>query len=265
MVYAERGYGDTIQFAPLARRLGKQAGEVRFEVTTPRVRLFKEGFVGGNLEVIERTSNPHLVATAKRYDYAVPLMSLPARLPLALDELPASGPYIKPAASERAQFAQRFAAAKGRKIGFAWTGRPTHAEDRKRTLPLERLRALFLVEGITWYSLQVGPASAEIAQTRLPLVDLAPHFNDFAATAAAIAELDMVIAVDTVVAHLGAALGKPVWIMLPAVSDWRWLQGREGSPWYPTVRLFRQPAIGDWDGVIAALLRALTELQRTGK
>ena len=214
VVYAEQGYGDTIQFAPLARRLAEQAGEVLFEVTTPQVRLFKEGFAGGNLEVVERTRNPDIIATLKPYHYVVPLMSLPARLSLSLGDLPLCGPYIKPPTAARAQWAKRFAGAKGCKIGLAWAGRPTHAEDRKRSLTLERLRALFLVQGISWYSLQVGPASAQIAETKLPLVDLAPHFNDFADTAAII-ELSVVIAVDTAVAHLGAAMGKSVWILLP--------------------------------------------------
>ncbi len=262
VVYAEQGYGDTIQFAPLARRLAEQAGEVLFEVTTPQVRLFKEGFAGGNLEVVERTRNPDIIATLKPYHYVVPLMSLPARLSLSLGDLPLCGPYIKPPTAARAQWAKRFAGAKGCKIGLAWAGRPTHAEDRKRSLTLERLRALFLVQGISWYSLQVGPASAQIAETKLPLVNLAPHFNDFADTAAAIIELDVVIAVDTAVAHLGAAMGKSVWILLPAVADWRWLQARADSPWYSSVRLFRQPRIGDWDSVVAEVLRALTELVR---
>ena len=259
VVYAEQGYGDTIQFAPLARRLAEQAGEVLLEVTTPQVRLFKEGFAGGNLHVVERTRNADIIATPKPYHYVVPLMSLPARLSLSLGELPLCGPYIAPQVAAHAAWAKRFAAAKGERIGLAWAGRPTHAEDRKRSLRLERLRALFLLEGINWYSLQVGPASAQIAETNLPLVDLAPHFKDFADTAAAISELDLVIAVDTAVAHLGAALGKTVWVLLPAVADWRWLQGRSDSPWYPTMRLFRQPTIGDWDSVLADVLRALTE------
>jgi ADP-heptose:LPS heptosyltransferase len=122
-------------------------------------------------------------------------------------------------------------------------------------LPLLRLK------GVRWFSLQVGEHAADLAHLPAGLVtDLAPRLSDFAETAAAIANLDLVIAVDTAVAHLAGALGRPAWVLLPHMSDWRWLLERPDSPWYPTLRLFRQFSPGDWDSVIVRAADALTDL-----
>ena len=261
VVFAEQGYGDAIQFAPLATRVAEQAGAVLLEVTTPLVRLFRESFEGGNIAVLERTNDPHRVATKRAYDYVVPMMSLPDRFGLEIEDLPLfAHPYLKPAPADNAAWAERLAAASGLKVGLAWAGRPTHGDDHKRSMTLERLRPLFELEGISWHSLQVGPSTAQLAAANLPIADLSSALKDFADTTAATAQLDLVITVDTVIAHIAGALGKPVWLMLPAIAEWRWLREGSESPWYPTARLFRQPAIGDWDSLVAEVKGALASL-----
>ena len=260
IVYTEQGFGDSILVAPLVRRLAAQAGTVLLEVLSPQLRLFRESFEGGNIEVIERPADVNRVGTSRPYDYVVPLMSLPDRLGLKLEDLPlSSGPYLKPLRADKAAWAKRLAGARGLKVGLTWAGRPK--PEPRRSVPLERLRPLFGVEGIAWHSLQIGPGSEQLAAAQLPIADLGPQIKDFADTAAIISELDLVISIDTAVAHLAGAMQKPVWIMLFAVPDWRWQRGRGDSPWFPTARLFRQPAIDDWDSVVAEMGRALAEFR----
>jgi hypothetical protein len=146
------------------------------------------------------------------------------------------------------------------KVGLAWAGNPEHKGNRSRTLALARLAPLLAVDGVGWYGIQVGRPADEVK--RLPqgtLTDLSPQLSDFAETAGAILNLDLVIAVDTAVAHLAGALARPAWIMIAFSPDWRWLLGRDDSPWYPSVRLYRQPAPGDWDSVIARVAADLAE------
>jgi hypothetical protein len=260
-VYAEQGFGDAIQFSPLVDRLVADAAHVVFEVTTPLVRLFRQSFKGGNVTVVERPAEPLRTAVTRPVDYVAALMSLPHWLGISVASLPLARPYMR--AADNGGWAGRIDAAAGRKIGLVWAGRPTHSDDRKRSLALAQLLPLYSIPDCAWYSLQVGPARDQLAAAPHPIVDLSPHLGDFADTAAAIAQLDLVVAVDTAVAHLAAAMGKPVCILLPAVPDWRWLKLRSDSPWYPSVRLFRQPKIGDWDSAIAALRHFLLETGAT--
>jgi ADP-heptose:LPS heptosyltransferase len=148
------------------------------------------------------------------------------------------------------------------KVGLVWAGRSTHTNDKNRSLVLRQLAPLAAIEGIQFYSLQKGPAAAQVIDdcpAALNLIDYGDKLTDFAETAAMIENLDLVITVDTAVAHLAGALAKPVWVLLPFVPDWRWLLDREDSPWYPTMRLFRQKAIGQWDQVIARVAQCLSE------
>ena len=256
LVYGEQGWGDVMQFAPLVRRL-EAARHVVLEVGPPLVALFQENFAHGNVEVISCDANPDRVNTERPLDYAVPLLSMPERLGLRLHDLPLATAYLRANAKKASQWRTRLATGAGLKVGIAWAGSPTHKNDRNRSVALERLRRIFAVAGITWYSLQIGARANEPALHGLPLSDLSDGLNDFVDTAAAITNLDLVISVDTSVAHLAAALGKPTWILLPAVADWRWLRVREDSPWYPGVRLFRQPVLGDWEAVGVAVADAL--------
>ena len=148
-----------------------------------------------------------------------------------------------------------------RRIGLAWTGRPTHPNDRRRSIPLARLAPLAAPGRASFVSLQKPMPPADLpAVAQLPgLADLSAELADFGETAALIANLDLVITVDTAIAHLAGAMARPVWIMLPKASDWRWLLDRSDSPWYPTARLFRQITPGAWDPVIAAIAAALAQ------
>jgi hypothetical protein len=148
-----------------------------------------------------------------------------------------------------------------RRIGLAWTGRPTHPNDRRRSMPLARLAPLAGAGGASFVSLQKPMPAADAASLGLfpGLADVSAELTDFGETAALIANLDLVITVDTAMGHLTGAMGKPVWIMLPKASDWRWLLDRSDSPWYPTARLFRQQTPGAWDPVVAEVAAALAE------
>jgi ADP-heptose:LPS heptosyltransferase len=139
------------------------------------------------------------------------------------------------------------------KIGLAWAGRPTHKQDKERSVKLARFANVSKIEGVKLFSLQKGPAAAEAnpAPAGMSIANLTGGLADFSDTAAFVANLDLVIAVDTAVVHLAGALGKPVWTLLAFAPDWRWLLARDDSPWYPSMRLFRQPAIGDWNAVFA--------------
>ena len=147
------------------------------------------------------------------------------------------------------------------KVGIAWAGRPTHQNDANRSSAFSHFTELMGLADVAFYSLQTGPAAGDIAAHGCEafVTDIAARINDFANTAAVIGQLDLVISVDTAVAHLAGALGKPVWVVVPHPGDWRWMMGRDDSPWYPTMRLFRQPAAGDWDAVIGEVGAALRD------
>jgi ADP-heptose:LPS heptosyltransferase len=151
---------------------------------------------------------------------------------------------------------------------LVWAGNKEHRGDRRRSITLDHIAPLLAISGIAWCSLQVGPRAADVAALPAGMItDLSAKLTDFAETAGAILNLDLVIAVDTAVVHLTGALGKPCWVMLPFSPDWRWMLDREDSPWYPSLRLFRQPALGDWKSVVARLrtdLAALAAIRESG-
>jgi hypothetical protein len=192
-------------------------------------------------------------------DAHLPLLSAAGALGIVPATIPNDVPYLAADQAHRAavaaELAQRPAA---RKVGLVWAGNALHPNDIRRSVPLAALAPLFDVAGIAWFSLQKGEASDEparvpAAQVLMPL----PADNDLDDTAAHIAELDLVISVDTSIAHLAGALGTPVWILLPYAPDWRWQLSRTDSPWYPTARLFRQPRRGDWSAVVDDIAAAL--------
>ena len=189
------------------------------------------------------------------YDYQIPLLSLPMRLNVELESLSDQTPYIVPPKKIRRLISTPDKAK--RNIGIVWAGNATHANDRNRSCPLSSLMPLFDVPHISWFSLQVGIRAADIERCQAPLQDLSPYLNDFTTTAATISDLDLVISVDTAVAHLAGAMGTPVWILLPYSPDWRWMMERRDSPWYPSATLFRQRRSGDWDAVALAVIRKL--------
>ena len=242
-VYAEQGLGDTLQFVRYVPMLAELGAEVVLEVQPPLLTLL-EGLHPA-VQVIVKGERPHKV------DWHSPLLSLPGAFGTDLSNIPAPAPYLRADAGKCAAWSHRLAAGSLR-VGVVWTGNPEHTRDRLRSIPFSQFRRLTHIAGATFYGLQKGLTAIqreEVASER-SVVDLGAELQDFNDTAAIVANLDLVITVDTSVAHLAGALGKPVWILLPHAPDWRWLRERADSPWYPTARLFRQTAAGRWDRVL---------------
>lgn len=255
LLHAEQGLGDTLQFIRYVPLIAARAAHVIVAVQPSLLRLISAS-LSDSVEV-KAAADP-LPGT----DVHCPLMSLPFVLGTTLQSIPACVPYIKadPLAAERWRNRLNAAAAGSIKVGVVWAGRPQHTNDTNRSISLERLVPLFGIHNARWFSLQVGDRKADLSRISSHLIaDLSGFLSDFSETAAAVMCLDLVITVDTAVAHLAGALGKTVWVMLPFVSDWRWLIGRDDSPWYPTARLFRQQQRGDWGSVVEYLHRALAE------
>jgi len=183
-----------------------------------------------------------------------------------LDGIPATVPYIAIDPSGVTTFERQIASMPGLKVGLVWAGNPKKRTDRDRSLTLSTLGPILALPDIVFFSLQKGSRAAEAAAGPLAgrIIDLGANLNDFADTAAAMSCLDLVISVDTAVAHLAGALAKPVWTLLPFAPDWRWLLDRDDSPWYPTMRLFRQPYRGDWASVVAYAANELRLYNSTG-
>ncbi len=257
LVWGEQGYGDILQFAPLVPRLAAQGAEVLFEVPTPLVRLLRQSLDG--VRVIERPANPHSLSVDMPLDFVLPQMSLPERLGLTPQDLPLSATArLHPLPGDQQSWAKRLAAETRPKVGLVWAGRPEHAEDALRSMPFTLLRPLLANRRVAWQSLQIGPRAADLAQAEPGSIgDLAPQIGDFADTAAAIANLDLVIAVDTATAHLACGMGKPTWLLLPRVSDWRWSDEVVAGRWYPSLRIFRQAETGDWARLVDQVEAAL--------
>src|SRR5262249_42315398 len=251
LLQAEQGFGDTIQFIRYAPLVRACCARVVLQCPGALVRLMAT--VDGVDEVTPEVEPP--TGAAAR----APLLSLMHLFATRLETIPASVPYLAADPARIAKFRERIAGAAGLKVGLVWAGSPKHKNDRNRSIPLDALAPLLAMEGVTFISLQKGERAAEITENYgQRVIDLGPHLDDFADTAAAMSCLDLVIAVDTAVAHLAGALAIPVWVLLPFAPDWRWLQEREDNPWYPTMRLYRQPAIGDWG---AMLHRVAADLQ----
>jgi tetratricopeptide (TPR) repeat protein len=252
LLYAEQGLGDTMQFVRYVPLVAKLGGEVVLEVQ-PALHDLLAGTEGAS-RVIRRGE------TLPDFTWQCPLMSLPLALGTELETIPASVPYIAADAARVEAWRERLQK-NTRRIGLAWAGNPGHSRDRLRSISLEQLTPLLNVEGTTYYSLQFG-AGAEQMKLLPPgvrLIDLGDELKDFANVAAIVANLDLVISIDSAVAHLAGALGKPVWILLNKGCDWRWFLGREDSPWYPTARLFRQSAPGEWLEVVKRIELALRQ------
>jgi hypothetical protein len=187
------------------------------------------------------------------------LLSLPLIFATRSDSIPASIPYLFADSELSSQWSARLSNSTGKKVGIVWAGAAGFANDRNRSLPLALLAPLAQIADVNLYSLQKGEASVQASslEQKMNLIDHTALLNDFADTAAAIANLDLVISVDTAVAHLAGAMGKPIWLLLPYSPDWRWLLERDDSPWYPTMRLFRQKTAGNWPETMERVADAL--------
>jgi tetratricopeptide (TPR) repeat protein len=256
LVHAEQGMGDVIQFCrylPLLRARGART-VLLIDGAWRRLASLLRSLDGVDLLALD-------LADAGAFDLHCPLLDLPLRFGTELATIPARVPYLA-AGPARADWRARLAGDGTPRIGLVWAGNRNNTRDRLRSLELELLLPLLALPGLRWFGLQVGDGRDDLETRRMPpgFTDLGPELHDFADTAAALAELDLTISVDTSVAHLSGALARPTWVLLPAAPDWRWLLERTDSPWYPTARLFRQPAAGDWASVAARVAEALTAL-----
>jgi hypothetical protein len=197
-------------------------------------------------------------------DFHTPLMSLPLAFGTRLRTIPGKRAYLSADPDTLQLWRNRLLSDQGRlKVGLVWAGNPEFAAARTKACPVEQLQPLLATESVSFFSLQKGGAAsdaAQLGQECAHFLDFSEQLHDFDETAALISELDLVITVDTAVAHLAGAMAKPTWILLPFSADWRWLMDREDSPWYPSVRLFRQGRAGDWESLITRVAKALQEM-----
>jgi len=253
LVRAEQGLGDTLQFIRYLPLVQRRGGRVILVCQSPLVRLLSRSR-GLGVERLLAHGDP-----LPEHDVHVPLLSLPGLLGTTLESVPADVPYLEAEPQRVAAWRQRLGSYRGLKIGIVWQGNPDHRMDRFRSTRLTQFASLARVPGVHLFSLQKGPEAEQLAALAgdFPVTDLGSGLEDFADTAAALKNLDLVVSVDTSVAHLAGALGVPVWVALPFVAEWRWLMSREDSPWYPTMRLFRQTGPGQWEGVFRRIAEAL--------
>jgi tetratricopeptide (TPR) repeat protein len=257
LLHAEQGYGDTLQFVRYAPLLAARGANVILEVQPELLRLLSP--TSGAAAVIARGKPlPH-------FDFHCPLLSLPLACATELATIPADVPYVAAGAGEVAAWRPRLPARRPL-IGLVWSGERTHDNDLNRSLRLAALSPLLDLPDVGFVSLQHDVRDDDLAllNDRRDVAQLGREFTDFADTAAAVALLDAVISVDTAVAHLAGAMGKPLFLLLPFAADFRWLRERADSPWYPTARLYRQPRFGDWDSVIDTLRRDLARADLAG-
>ena len=251
LLHCEQGYGDTllfVRYAPLVKQLGGQV----LLLVQPEVADLVSTCPGVDGVFTEEGSLPP-------FDVHLPLLSLPHVFQTNLGSIPASIPYLDIPARvpNRSGLCEYFARSQGRtRIAISWAGNPTHARDAQRSIPPEALLPLQDLPDVAWYAFQHG-------MTTVPpipgLASLAPLLSNFSDSAYALSGMDLVITVDTALAHLSGALGIPTLLLVSYLPDWRWLMGREDSPWYPSLRIYRQTSAGDWDTVIRQVLSDLTE------
>ena len=248
LVVVEQGYGDMIQFCRYLHRLRERFARIGLLTSPPLMRLMEWTF-GDHIEILVTFPGDY-----SAWDRYVMMMSLPRAFGTRVDTVPAETPYLRTPLPARQYWRRRLerAGANGPRIGVCWTGRREHRFNSVRSIPLDRLERLLSVADVTWVSLQMrdkrepGPRIPADAKW----IDWTQELSDFGVTAALVANLDLIIGIDSVNVHLAGALGVPVWLLNRRNSEWRWMAPRVDSPWYPTLRIFRQKSMGDWDGVV---------------
>jgi tetratricopeptide (TPR) repeat protein len=267
LLHAEQGLGDTIQLCRYVPLVAARGGYVMLQVQKPTARLLE------SLPTLRSGHGETSVLGKKLPDFDIecPLLSLPAVFGATVETVPWHGPYLGAdpalAAKKRMQFPNVRPSQKlgeqPLRVGLAWAGNPRYKADQQRSMHLKTLLPLLQMPGITWVSLQKGPAAEQLKELpgNIFVWDGSSQDRDLAETAALATTLDLIISTDTSVAHLAGALGMPVWILLPHLSDWRWMQQIETTPWYPTARLIRQSKPGDWEGVLKRVIGELDELR----
>jgi Tfp pilus assembly protein PilF len=241
LLWSEQGFGDMIQFfryVAVAKRLG---AKVILDVQTALVPLLASQNIADAVIAAGTPIPP--------FDYHLALMSMPRVVGTTILSVPDETPYIRPAPARAEHWKQRLSPITTRKIGLAWAGRPEHPNDHRRSLSPMLLRPLVDVKNVTYFTVQPRSTSVSVP-ANMPLLDVGVQLTDFADTAGLLSQLDLLITVDTSVAHLAGAMGRPVWLLLPFSPDWRWLMHRTDTPWYPSMTIFRQKKLGDWPEVI---------------
>jgi tetratricopeptide (TPR) repeat protein len=253
LIHAEQGLGDTLQFCRYATRVAQRGARVLLEVQAP-LRGLLQGLTG-----VAQVLSPGDPVPA--FDLQCPLLSLPLAFQTGLDNIPAAVPYLRASPAKIAQWQGALGSRTRPRVGLAWSGSSNHQHDHKRSIALAEFLTL-LPAGVQPVSLQkeVREADLPVLQRRPDLLHFGDALADFSDTAALCALVDVVVCVDTSVAHLAGALGRPVWLLLPVNPDWRWLLDRADSPWYPSARLFRQAMPGQWGDVLQDVRRALAGL-----
>ena len=253
LLHGEQGLGDALQFCRYVPLVAARGGRVILGLPAPLERVM------AGLPGVERFVSGQLPTDA--FDLHLPMLSLAEVFGTQMDTIPHRVPYLTAEPEPAARWGERLKEVGGLKVGIVWAGSPTHGNDRNRSIGLAPFARLAGIPGVSLVSIQKGPTEAQAATPPggFPLLNLSPDIRDFADTAAIMAGLDLVVCVDTSVAHLAGALGIPVWVLVPFAPDWRWMLDREDSPWYPTMRLFRQDRPGSWDGAMDRLERALRE------
>ncbi|UWU73221.1 tetratricopeptide repeat protein [Bradyrhizobium huanghuaihaiense] len=254
LLFAEYGLGDALHFVRYVSMVAAKGGRIVLQVQPALAGLLQQL---SDVTVIPRG------VPLPPFDLQLPLMSLPRIFGTTLDTVPADVPYLHPELAKLSRWRAALADVTALKVGVVWAGNARHKGDRQRSLSAEAVLPRLVMPGVQLYSLQKEPRpedAAVLAALGTDIIDLAPALGDFADTAAAVAALDLVIAVDTSVAHLAGALGRTVWMLTPYALDWRWLRDREDSPWYPTMRLFRQRSPREWDDPLLRLSAALAVL-----
>lgn len=257
LVHAEQGLGDTLQFIRYCSQVKSvTSAKVVLECQPELIPLLR------GVDGIDRFAPFGTDPATAGVDCQIPLMSLPLVFGTCVDTIPGVVPYLKTEAPLIEEWGKRLAIAEQHlKVGLVWGGNPEHRNDRNRSIDPSHLEALGQLEGVAFYCLQQKPHSADIS--RLKALSFRGVFDEltFAETAAVLFHLDLVISVDTAMAHLAGALGRPVWTLLPYAADWRWMLNRSDTPWYPSMRLFRQPRLNDWPGVFEQVAAELKSLQ----
>jgi hypothetical protein len=260
LIFPEQGAGDNIQFARYFPELRRRCPRARIVYPCPEMLqgLFQDSFGGLGIEMPAREDVLHI------HGVQTGLLSIPGIVGTTLESIPAAVPYLAADPSRREAWAGRVKGLDGLKVGLVWAGNPEYSSDRDRSIPFDAFRALFGVDGVSYLSLQKRPAgTAPLGD--VAMADWMDDARDFSDTAALVEALDLVVSVDTSVAHLAGALGKPVWLLNRINTDWRWMVDREDSPWYPTMRIFRQRTRGDWETVLAEAREMLREWAARGR
>lgn len=257
LVHAEQGFGDTFQFTRFLPMVKEKGGQLIFECQKRLLPVLSR--CAGYDRIVPRTDNDR---HDFHFDLQMPLVSLPGLFGITPETIPAGVPYILPDQELVTKWNGKLAKHNGFKIGIVWAGNPEYKYDKGRSCPLKTFAALSSIPGVVLFSLQKGAVDGQIDDLPygMKVVNLDPELDvtaSFVDTAAVIANLDLVISVESSVAHLAGAMGRQVWTIIPHASDWRWFLTREDSPWYPSMRLFRQTVPGDWDGVVKRVAEEL--------